>query len=249
MKRLLLFLATIIMAMNSYADVVKTTIGLLTYSINMDTKTAEITHCDTIAEGDMNIPGKVTYEGVEYSVTSIGEKCFDDCLRITSIEIPSGVTTLKDACFASCSHLKTISIPKTVTKIAPLGSWLSLNRINIEDLNVWCNPNNKIDLNVAPHDIYLNNEKITNLVIPGTIDSLSNYAFAGSTIKSVVVEDGVKYIGNRYFQACRSLESVVIPNSLKEISKSLFESCKSLKSIVIPNSVEVIRDYAFWGCI
>ena len=50
--------------------------------------------------GDITIPEKVTYEGVEYTVTAIGEFSFAEC-AITSVTIPTSVTTIGDYAFAA----------------------------------------------------------------------------------------------------------------------------------------------------
>lgn len=50
--------------------------------------------------GDITIPEKVTYEGVEYTVTAIGEFSFAEC-AITSVTIPTTVTTIGDYAFAA----------------------------------------------------------------------------------------------------------------------------------------------------
>ena len=52
--------------------------------------------------GDVEIPEKVTYNGITYSVTSLGERCFRDCSSLTSITIPNSVKSLGGGCFSYC---------------------------------------------------------------------------------------------------------------------------------------------------
>ncbi len=54
--------------------------------------------------GELVIPSSVTYEGKEYSVTSIGNGAFDYCSGLTSIEIPNSVTSIGDGAFYSCIY-------------------------------------------------------------------------------------------------------------------------------------------------
>ena len=75
-----------------------------------------------------------------------------------------------------------------------------------------------------------------------------DYSPWGSSIKRVIIGDGVTAIGNGAFRECRSLTSVTIPNSVTTIERSAFEGCSSLTSVTIPNSVTTIGDYAFMGC-
>ena len=75
-----------------------------------------------------------------------------------------------------------------------------------------------------------------------------DYSPWGSSIKRVIIGDGVTEIGNGAFRKCRSLTSVTIPNSVTTIESSAFESCSSLTTVTIPNSVTTIGDNAFSGC-
>ena len=69
-----------------------------------------------------------------------------------------------------------------------------------------------------------------------------------SSIKKVVINNGVTSIGNEAFDGCTALTSVTIPNSVTSIENSTFDGCTGLTSIEIPNSVTSIGNYAFYGC-
>ncbi len=52
--------------------------------------------------GDVAIPETVTYNGITYSVTSIGFGAFAFCRSLTSITIPNSVTSIGIAAFENC---------------------------------------------------------------------------------------------------------------------------------------------------
>ena len=64
-----------------------------------------------------NIPAKVTYKNIEYSVRSIDSYAFEDCDSLTSVTIGNGVTNIGDSAFYGCSSLTSITIGNGVTSI------------------------------------------------------------------------------------------------------------------------------------
>ena len=52
--------------------------------------------------GTVVIPERVTYSGVTYNVTSIGEDAFHKCTGLTEITIPNSVTSIGYSAFSSC---------------------------------------------------------------------------------------------------------------------------------------------------
>ena len=54
------------------------------------------------------------------------------------------------------------------------------------------------------------------------------------SLKSVVIPDSVKEIGDSAFQGCTGLSSIVIPDSVTEIGVGAFSLCTGLKTINVP---------------
>ena len=74
------------------------------------------------------------------------------------------------------------------------------------------------------------------------------YSFR-SSIRTVVIQNGVTSIGGAAFYGCTGLTSVTIPNSVTSIGFTAFYNCSGLTSVTIPNSVTSIADGAFSHCI
>ena len=61
------------------------------YNLVTKIKVAEVTSGDTKYTGNVAIPSTVTYNGVTYSVTSIGYAGFDKCSSLKSVTILNSV--------------------------------------------------------------------------------------------------------------------------------------------------------------
>ena len=172
------------------------------------------------------------------SVTSIGESAFYGCSSLTSINIPENVTSIGGSAFRSCSSLTSITIPEKVTSIELFTFYgcSSLTSINIPenvtsigggafqdcssltktnymgDIASWCNIKFS-DIHSNPiyysRNFHINDEEITNLLIPNTVDSIQKCAFLN----------------------CSSLTSITIPNSVTSIGDGAFLGCSSLNAI------------------
>ncbi len=182
--------------------------------------------------GIVEIPSAVRYNGVDYTVTTIGEEAFQGCQiskviipeTVTKIcraafnvskivDIPNSVETIDTAAFFSCSNLKRVILPNQLSRIEPgiLGRCFNLESISI----------------------------------PETVESIGFQAFQFChKLTSVRIPDSVKKIEERAFQGCENLVSVAMGNSVETIDNESFKGC-GLESVTIPASVQEIYPDAF----
>ena len=99
-KQLITLIAMLLPILASAQDAVE--IDGIYYNLVNKAKSAEVTSNPNKYTGEVTIPESVTYEGTEYSVTSIGENAFSYCSDLTSVTIPNGVTSIGGRAFWYC---------------------------------------------------------------------------------------------------------------------------------------------------
>lgn len=67
-------------------------------------------------------------------------------------------------------------------------------------------------------------------------------------LRGIIIESGVKTIGNYAFSSQDKMTSIVLPSTLTSIGYNAFNNCESLEKITVPNSVTEIGDSCFAGC-
>lgn len=162
----------LMMASNAMAQEVKNeVIDGLRYFLEIGSKTASLmANTNGKYSGDIVVPEKVkSSDDVEYSVTSLGESCFNGCGGLTSISIPSSVTSLGKSCFESCSGLTSITIPSSVTSLGVdcFAGCISLTSIAI--------PSSVTSLG---RSCFYGCSGLTSISIPSSVTSLGDYCFS-----------------------------------------------------------------------
>ena len=98
----------------------------------------------------------------------------------------------------------------------------------------------------------------TDIIVPSEIagkkvTGIAEYAFNdggadGAPVRTVILPDGIKTIGNAAFAECKKLQTITLPDSIISIGESAFDYCIRLQSIVIPKGVTCIQDGTFADC-
>lgn len=112
---------------------------------------------------------------------------------------------------------------------------------------------------------------LNSMVLPASITTIGEYAFAGSQIehinvsnihslglgkgcfsntevKDILLSNGLESIPEEIFSNCSGLIEIAIPASVKTIGKRAFAGCENLYTVIIPGTVTTIEDGAFGGC-
>lgn len=197
------------------------------------------------------------------SVREIGALAFDECSSLKTVnynatECMSAGFDEEEGCsyglFNGCTSLATVNIGGNVTYIpdSAFGGCDNLTVVHYNgDIDGWC----KIlfgNLHANPlkysHNLYINNELLTDLVIPNTITEIKDFAFSYATgLKSVKIPDSVTSIGWSAFFGCTGLTTLTVPDSVTCIMPHAFSGCSGLADITIPESLTSISPSTFFG--
>ena len=192
--------------------------------------------------GSITIPATITHEGVDYSVTSIGDEAFRDCYSLTAITIPEGVTSIGKCAFYGCSSLTTTTLPDGVTI---LGSGAFYACSNLTTINI---PDGVTSIGSATFNHCTSLITIT-ISEDSQLTSIEGGAFYGcSSLTAINIPEGVTSIGGAAFCDCSSLTFITIPESVTSIGDMAFGCCSNLTSITLPKGVTSIGDNTFAGC-
>ena len=248
-------------SINAFAEAVE--IDGIYYNLVTKIKQAEVTKNPNKYTGTVNIPETVTYNSVTYSVTSIGDKAFYDCYRLTSVAIPNSVTNIGSAAFYNCSHLASLSIPNSVTAIGSHAFTYCSSLLSITIPNyVTC----------IRKSTFYGCYRLTSVTIGNSVESIENSAFFDCQLMtSITIPSSLRNIGYEAFARCFGLNSVHITDLATwcRISfeynndritdyyyssnplfyaQHLYLNGQEIKDLIIPNSVTCIESGSFSGC-
>ncbi|MBO7074763.1 MAG: leucine-rich repeat protein [Bacteroidales bacterium] len=250
---------------------VTATIGNLRYSLNTQKHVAQVIgRSSGYNSGNLVIPSSVTYNKVDYNVTSIGYHAFYLCDGFTgSLTIPNSVTSIENGAFCWCSALTSLTIPNSVISIGNsafrgcsglTGSLTIPNSVTSIGNNAFreCSgltgsltiPNSVTSIgNYAFHNCSFNGLFIDMMDIPDNFNSICDCTFSGS----LTIGNSVTSIGGGAFSGCTFSGSLTIGNSVTSFGRDAFSGC-SFDGLVInlteiPGNFKSLIDCTFMGSL
>ena len=140
--------------------------------------------------GSVVIPERATYNGITYSVASIGDDAFNGCFGLTSVVIPNSITIIRCDAFKDCLGLTCVEY----------------NAMNCTTMGSHFFP------------VFSGCTALSVVTIGEHVKAIPANAFYGcSGLISIEIPNSVKSIGGSAFEDCSALTSVVIPTSVTSI--------------------------------
>ena len=216
------------------------------YYVTMNNNYSELT-------GNLIIPSTVTYNGITYSVTSIGDYAFSKCTGMTSVSIPKSVTEIGLGVFSGCTGLTEPVYNNLIFAYFPCGYASSYSI--------------PTGITLIASFAFADCEGLTHITIPNSVTEIRNWAFRNCIgLTTVSLPNSVTEVGVGAFYGCTGLTTPVynshvfayfpcgyatsysIPNGITKIAGYAFSNCENLSSVTIPNSVTEIDFGGFHNC-
>ena len=190
-----------------------------------------------LIEADKSYQGD--YE-IKQGTKCIAEYAFRNCDLLTGIVVPDSVEFIGNYAFFYCAALKSITLPDSLSKIEAstfTGSAYYENKDNWENGVLYIG-----------NYLITADQDITEYAVKEGTACIADSAFINCSLESIIIPEGVAYIGENAFMANENLTDIVIPKGVTQINDGTFADCVNLVSVTLPWNVNRIGDGAFSNC-
>lgn len=201
---------------------------------------------------------------------SIADYAFQNCTKLTEIEIPEGVVGIGLGAFEYCTGLTgTVELPASLEHLGrgafadcrSLQGVKTGNRIKYIGDDTFKNCSSLLGLAIGDFSDVEPITQISDIAISGC-SSIKSLIFGNcvkgeisnskymmySSLYTVELGNGITSIGDQAFYMCTSLYSIKLGDNITSIGDMAFSMCSAIKSITLPRNLKSIGSMAFANC-
>ena len=154
--------------------------------------------------------------------TLIPYMAFDQCHKITEVDIPGNISYIGTAAFSQCDGITDLTFHKGLTGMGSNCFWK-------------CKSLKSVTLPVGLENIgtyaFVECDALEDVVIPEGVKRLETGCFEQTNIKSVRLPNSLEYIDANAFRQCLNLKTITIPENVKEIGSNAFARCNKITDV------------------
>ena len=189
--------------------------------------------CVTIAPGAYDSATNLDYIIIGSNIEYIGYNAFDDCSSLNNFYIADGNThymTDDGILYSMTSDGK----PQSIIKYPANRPEKHYSVLNMTDTVQAC--------------AFSQTSHLQSVYIPQQLKEVESSAFTSSSVKRVVIDEGLTRIQDYAFDSCDSLQSVYLPSTVTSIGEQAFVYAWNLSEITFASSTPPSVDpNAFYG--
>lgn len=222
---------------------------------------------ETVKVDDLAAWSEIDFAGFGFSPLFYAENFVADGYTGTALVIPDGTERIGQLAFEGLYELESLTIPASVKSIGSYAflSGSKIMSVYISDVAAWCAVSfGELWLRYSSYGtaLYVDGERVTDLVIPEGVESINAYAFFGMELASISFPASLKEIGREALEIPEGIDRIYLSdiaawcavewgeddknfllNSYPD--KTYYLNGEPLTDLVIPEGVQTIPSYAF----
>ena len=184
-----------------------------------------------------NTYAKEALETVKIGKGVIGDNAFNNCKKLTTVELGNGVTSIGKRAFLNCTQLPSITIGDGVTSSIGASAFSGCTALT----------NANIGSGAIGATAFQDCSRLDNVTLGDGVTSIGTNAFLRCTaLTSISIGSNVKTIENFAFSSCTTLQEVTIP-AAETLGRSIFNAASALRKVTFGNDVMNIAAGVFNG--
>lgn len=246
MRYLKIFILLLFFAFKTYSAIIKVSVDNILYEIDSSSGIAVCSGFEdkSVETQDIKILESITYSGRNYTVQSIKDRAFKDCLNIYGhLTIPNSIEKIGEQSFQGCTNLVSLSLGLGVVEIGNSAFDKCINlsgSLNLKN-NITIIGNNAFSYTGFEGDLYIGD----------SVTSIGERAFEFTNFKGTLhLGSSLRSIGEMAFYQCSNfMGELNLPETLISIGEYAFYKCTGFTGdLIIPNKVSQIGAQAFGYC-
>lgn len=187
-----------------------------------------------------DLRAQITTVIVEEGIEEISFSAFENCFRVTRVQLPSTLVSIGYDAFFNCQSLTEITLPANLKWIGDhaFHYCISLRSITI--------PNTVESMGGST---FYDCESLETVILSEKLEQIGPYTFYGcESLRSITLPENIRKIERFAFKDCKSLERAEFSEGLCHIYESAFYGCTALTSLEFPASFRYFKEDVFYGC-